>query len=406
VRDRGAASLERGRPSAGQMSSITPTRSRHLPDMDGLQVDTKPGVDKSNPWRAEVLARLAVLRAMAESAGERPNAKEKSTLRERIGHLLDETEQQTRAKGQRWAGLKEWRNGGPIERAWRNIHSAEILLADVAAIEELSSQRPAIRSLAKRVLPAKDARAVAIEKRLSDDAWAKLDEDSDGSIERKLRREYAAALTWVNDSCDKNFTRVRSFRNIVLATSLGLALVAIGLGVLGALSPRSLPVCFDAGTLTVEGSRGEASPVRDIVCPTGATSGPTGGDVPLLLVVGLAAGAFGAALAVRGMRGTSTPYGIPVAIAWLKLPAGAVTALLGMLLLRGAFIPGLSALDTQGQIIAYAIVFGYAQEIFTRMVASQAQTVLDGAPSSEPAAATRSQTDRAAVRGLSAGAEV
>ena len=47
----------------------------------------------------------------------------------------------------------------------------------------------------------------------------------------------------------------------------------------------------------------------------------------MVLVVGLAAGAFAAALAVRGMRGTSTPYGVPVAIAVLKLPAGALTAL-------------------------------------------------------------------------------
>jgi hypothetical protein len=355
--------------------------------MGERQINQKPQRDASDPWRAEVLARVAVLRAMAESAGGTERSGERAaSLRTRITQLLDDTEQQARARSKRLAWLKEWRSGGPIERAWRNIHSAEILLADVATIEELASQRPAIRSLAKRVLPAKDARAEAIEQRLSDDAWAKLGDDPDGSVDKRLRREYAAALTWVNDACDKNFTRVRSFRNIVLATGLGLAVVAIGLGVLGAASPRSLPVCFDAGTLTAQATVGEGSPVNNIVCPTGATSGPTGGDVPLVLVVGLAAGAFAGALAVRGMRGTSTPYGVPVAIAWLKLPAGAITALLGMLLLRGAFIPGLSALDTQGQIIAYAVVFGYAQELFTRMVASQAQAVLNGAPSSDLAA--------------------
>jgi hypothetical protein len=105
----------------------------------------------------------------------------------------------------------------------------------------------------------------------------------------------------------------------------------------------------------------------------------------LVLVVGLAAGAFAAALAVRGMKGTCTPYGVPVAIALLKLPAGALTALFGTLMLRGAFIPGLSALDTQGQIIAYAIVFGYAQQVFTRLVDSQAHTVLSGSTGADPA---------------------
>ncbi len=102
-------------------------------------------------------------------------------------------------------------------------------------------------------------------------------------------------------------------------------------------------------------------------------------------------------LSVRGIRGTSTPYGVPVAIAWLKVPAGALTALFGMLMVRGGFIPGLSALDTQGQIIAYAIVLGYAQQVFTRLIDTQAQAVLDKAPSSEPATASK---DPAAIGGL------
>ena len=211
-----------------------------------------------------------------------------------------------------------------------------------------------------------------------------MPEGEDPARDKRLRREYVAALTWVSDACDKNFTRVRSFRNIVLATSAGLALVAIALGVIGAVSPQSLPLCFDPGTAAM-------------VCPTGAEQGPTGGDAPLVLAIGLTAGAFAAALSVRNIRGTSTPYGVPVAIAWLKLPAGALTALFGMLMLHGAFIPGLSALDTQGQIIAYAVVLGYAQQLFTRLVDSQAQAVLDKAPSSEPATAPR---DVAAVGAL------
>ena len=133
------------------------------------------------------------------------------------------------------------------------------------------------------------------------------------------------------------------------------------------------------------------------VCPTGTDQGPTGGDAALVLAVGLTAGAFAAALSVRGIRGTSTPYGVPVAIAWLKLPAGALTALFGMLMVHGGFVPGLSALDTQGQIIAYSIVLGYAQQVFTRLIDSQAQAVLDKAPSSEPATATK---DPAAVGNL------
>ena len=53
-------------------------------------------------------------------------------------------------------------------------------------------------------------------------------------------------------------------------------------------------------------------------------------------------------------------------------------------MVHGQFVPGLSALDTQGQIIAYTIVLGYAQQVFTRLIDTQAHAVLDKAPSSEP----------------------
>ena len=45
--------------------------------------------------------------------------------------------------------------------------------------------------------------------------------------------------------------------------------------------------------------------------------------------------------------------------------------------MRGQFVPGLSALDTSAQILAWALVFGYAQQLFTRMVDRQGQVVLD-----------------------------
>jgi hypothetical protein len=74
---------------------------------------------------------------------------------------------------------------------------------------------------------------------------------------------------------------------------------------------------------------------------------------------------------------------LPAALAALKLPTGAITAFLGLLLMRGQFVPGLSALDTSAQILAWALVFGYAQQLFTRFVDRQGQTVLDNVNSAE-----------------------
>jgi len=110
------------------------------------------------------------------------------------------------------------------------------------------------------------------------------------------------------------------------------------------------------------------------VCPI--DHDPTSTDIWLIEVVGLLAAAAAAAFSLRNIRGTSTPYSLPVALALLKLPTGAVTAVLGLLLMRGEFVPGLSALDSSAQIVSWAVVFGYAQQLFTGLVDQQAHSVL------------------------------
>jgi hypothetical protein len=110
-------------------------------------------------------------------------------------------------------------------------------------------------------------------------------------------------------------------------------------------------------------------------------------DLLVVELVGLTAAAIAAAAATRRIKGSSERYGIPLALAWLKLPTGAMTAFLGLLLMRGHFVPGLSALDTSAQILAWALVFGYAQQLFTRLVDQQGQSVLDtvrGADKAQP----------------------
>jgi hypothetical protein len=99
-------------------------------------------------------------------------------------------------------------------------------------------------------------------------------------------------------------------------------------------------------------------------------------DILVVELVGLLAAAASAAAALRGVHGTSTPYSLPAALAILKLPTGALTAVLGILLMRGEFVPGLSALDSSAQIVSWAIIFGFSQHALTRLVDRQAQELL------------------------------
>jgi hypothetical protein len=83
------------------------------------------------------------------------------------------------------------------------------------------------------------------------------------------------------------------------------------------------------------------------------------------------------------VRGTSTPYDVPLALAILKVPTGALTAVVGILLLGGGFVPGFSELDSQRQILAYALIFGYAQQLATRLIDNQSQSILGGVHSKD-----------------------
>ena len=183
-------------------------------------------------------------------------------------------------------------------------------------------------------------------------------------------------------------TRLRSFRNAVAATTAAMFIVAAGLVVLGFLSPTTVPLCFapeEADEVTVvcpteqsgpiplgEDGRVTATEIDDEIQETA-----DGIDMFVVASLGATAASIAAATAIRRLRGSSEPFGVPIALALLKLPTGAVTAILGLLLMRGGFVPGLSALDTSAQILAWAAIFGYAQQLFTRLVDQQAHAVLD-----------------------------
>jgi hypothetical protein len=68
---------------------------------------------------------------------------------------------------------------------------------------------------------------------------------------------------------------------------------------------------------------------------------------------------------------------VSVTLALFKLPTGAVTAVVGLLLMRADFVPGLSALDTSAQILGWAVIFGIAQQLVTRFADSKAAGLLE-----------------------------
>jgi hypothetical protein len=179
---------------------------------------------------------------------------------------------------------------------------------------------------------------------------------------------------------DAKHAQLRSFRNIlILSAALIAVLVAITIFFVYR-DPDVMPFCFP-NEVTVTDTEPVVTRTDGENCPTGsAVPGPSSDDILMVTLLGALGGALAFSVSIRNLKGTSTAYDVPVALAFLKVPLGAFTAILALVAIRGDFVPGLSTLDSQEQILAYALVFGFAQQILTRLLDQRAQTLLEGLP--------------------------
>jgi hypothetical protein len=302
--------------------------------------------------------------------------------------------------------------GAGCEGAFFNLHAAQVLLVNLYSEEDIKANIPAVLERLQRCLPETDQRLLKTKASLdravnsTGDSLAGKHRRNGRSNVRQLipvaRRNHGAKHDCSDDTLaqrraalrdamqvgyeaqDDLYAQIRNFRNILFTGTVLLTLLVIAVCIVGALRPGAVPLCFQpsntAGTSPPPTTEGES-----FVCPstTGYTARPTGGDVSVVALMGLLGGALSATFTIQKLRGTSTPYGVPVALSILKLPAGALTAITGLVILYGKFIPGLSELDSQGQILAYAILFGIAQHLVTRFVDQKAEAVLGSVPSKE-----------------------
>jgi hypothetical protein len=310
--------------------------------------------------------------------------------------------------------LRIFLNGPLIERARSNLDAAEAQLLNLAPPDYVLGQMPSLLRHVQRHLRSTDpgrqeferiARSVGINDPDHPSSQNRTDQDRNekkATIDNE-RGTIVATVRAASSECLREQLRLRNFRNIVAITAAFMALLAVGVALTGFISPTLVPLCFtreethqsvvvcptdqspsfipqQAGDPPLEGIRGnvlnrQGTDIDDVVAKTAKRW-----DLLVVELVGLTAAAIAAAAAIKNIRGSSDRYSLPVALALLKLPTGAITAFLGLLLMRGQFVPGLSALDTSAQILAWALVFGYAQQLFTRLVDQQGQTVLNGVP--------------------------
>ena len=140
--------------------------------------------------------------------------------------------------------------GSPLERTASNLHAAEIDLLRARRGFCEGSYRACSRTRAH--LAAEDPRRQAMEAICSKEATGKL-------LTEEERNTVIAVSRAANSALRREIVQVRSFRNVLYATAIVLAVVAIGLVVLSASQPELIPLCFHPGDA--------------VVCPTTAVDG-------------------------------------------------------------------------------------------------------------------------------------
>lgn len=338
----------------------------------------------TEPWAVDASVKAEIILArmhQALAALPQQDARAIATAEAIRGFVERGREATTRSNERRRRSFTDAWRGTSVGEAYQSLHAAEILLLDLLGDEDVEAMVPTITARAREVFDRDDPRLVTI---------GAVRAASPGVRRACLRN----ALGLVYDSADQAYVRVRDFRNVLYISAGLISFLMTALAVVVWFAPSVMPFCFDPGATTPAGAGSGR-----LECPSGRGES-SGYDVLTIAGLGLIGGALAAAFSIRHLRGTNVPYDIPIALAMLKVPSGSLTAVVGMLLLGGGFVPGLSELDSQRQILAYALLFGYAQQIATRLVDERAQRILDSVPAkpdASPSAPTHQPSRRTAA---------
>jgi hypothetical protein len=266
----------------------------------------------------------------------------------------------------------DWWRGTSVAKAYKSLHAAEVFLVELLPEDRMHTLMPGVVARADAALAPADPRR----------QWISCLSTPAARREGGYRAAVQQAMRIGYDASDRTHTRLRNFRNILLASAFALTLLMWLLVVAASSHPRAVPLCFASGAAPRVAVADNASLTT---CPhgearTGPDSGPSSIDIWIVAGLGVVGGALATAYSIRNARGATVPYNVPVALGLFKLPLGALTAVCGILLLGGDFVPGFSRLDSQPQILAYALVFGYAQQLVSRLVDDRARTLLSEVP--------------------------
>ncbi|WP_190200639.1 hypothetical protein [Streptomyces djakartensis] len=325
---------------------------------------------RASAYVAELQAELDRFKIRSESSGHLP--RDTKSLLEKAEVQLNAAREALNERDTLHARF----SGSLVDRSWANIHRAELTILKLTDEEDLAWWGTEVLARAEQHLGAGDP----IRKELESQVKA-----HNRRLGWRFKDLAVRALRAANDAEDLERSRLRSFGNILLTSVILATLIAGTLVLWGYVEPRAVAknLCFTT-----------PPPDSDPFCPIGTS--PSGGDVLIVEFFGLGGAALAGAVSLRKMRGTATPYMVPMLLLLLRLPVGALAAVFGLLIIQGGFIPGFSNLDSSAQVLSWSLLFGVAQESVTRLIDQQGQKVISNVRG--PSRGFEDDTDSDSVR--------
>lgn len=360
--------------------------------MDGRPPPAGEKKQRSQPWEIRAQVGIEMMRAMAAAArtecGGHPSCGDpKCPVCTVWQDHLRQAEDYLDAAPNPF----RWWSGTRVEGAWGHVDAATVeLVRGVFDTDQIVGLTPRIQGTVDRCL-----RPLRPERVAADALLDRLAREGATKVTRHDRECLASALQAANDSNAANYERLRRFQGKVIGSAFVMIVLVVFVLIIGWTKPRLIPLCFPDPQAQVDealAGPGAAATPPPVVCPGTAT--PHAGDplalqdadqraasqdVATVLLFGLIGAALtSVAFVIRPAPATPLPASsIRVFQALLKAATGMITAVLGLLFLRAGVVPGFTRIDTRSQILVYAVVFGAAQQLVTRLIDARSDSLLD-----------------------------
>lgn len=275
--------------------------------------------------------------------------------------------------------LRDRMTGGTLLSAYISLHAAEAAAVLLLSAPQLQARLPLIRERVTSYLPNDDSRRMALAG--VPDLTAPVNQSltrGNGSppvpptLTPMLGEDQliaSEALSGANRTEDRQQWEVKRFRSLLTLAFVALVLAIAAVGVLGSLRPAYLPLCGTASTH---------------LCPNGR-SAPGAIDIWLIMGVGMLGALLSGVIALSQSKPSGVHYSLSGVQGLNKVGLGALTAVLGIIVLRTLLSSHSTVLSGQPELLTAAAAFGYSQQLFTGLMDKKASGLVDAASPETPA---------------------